>query len=246
MLILALDTTTKAGSVAVLRNDEALVVAAGDPARTHGERLPGEMAAVLAEAGITPSALDLLVVASGPGAFTGLRIGLASVQGLAAALDKPVVGVSALEALASSLLIPRAERGLDRAGEAPIGAWMDAQRGEVYAALYEAVAGESALPWRLRQTPSVGLPETIVSAWRRAHDGPLHSIGDGAIRFRTIIERTRPDWVVESHVPLLAPTLAYIGRRRAANGEAGPPHALRPLYVRRPDAEIERDRRARP
>lgn len=248
MLILSLDTTTKGGSTAVVRDDDVLVVRPGDASRTHGERLPGEMAAVLAEAGAVPSAVDLLVVASGPGAFTGLRIGLASMQGLALALDKPVVGVSALDALAGSLLLPLPGTASPAADPRPIpiATWMDAQRGEVYAALHEPTTGDTPLPSRLRLGPTVGAPDTIIARWQHEYDGPLRFVGDGALHFRAIIERTRPDWVVEQVVPLLAPALAYIGRRRAANGEAGPAHALQPLYVRRPDAELERERSGQP
>lgn len=239
MLILSLDTTTKAGSAAVLRDDEILAVAAGNGERTHGERLPGEIAAVLGRAGVAASALDLLVVASGPGAFTGLRIGLASMQGLAMSLDKPVIGVSALDALAWTMLQAGQEPGV------AIATWMDAQRGEVYAAMYDAADREDLHPWRVRQAPIVGPPDAIARGLLALHAGPVRAVGDGAIRFRDMLEAVSPDWTVEPDVPLLAPALAWIGRRGAARGEAGPPHALQPLYVRRPDAELERERRAR-
>ena len=100
VLILALDTTTRGGSIAVADDDRVLALLPGDAARTHGERLPAEIAAALDRAGVAQSAIDLLAVATGPGAFTGLRIGLAAIQGLAMTLDRPVVGVSALDALA--------------------------------------------------------------------------------------------------------------------------------------------------
>lgn len=237
VLILALDTTTKAGSAAVVRNDTVLAVAPGDASRTHGERLPGELAAVLDAAGVAASSLDLLVVASGPGAFTGLRIGLASIQGLAMSLDKPVIGVSALEALAWTLL------GERPGGAERVAAWMDAQRGEVYAALYETADVHAAPPMRVIQEPLVGAPEAVARAMLAQGTGPVRFIGDGARRFQDVIERARPDWRVEPDVPLLAPTLAWLGARRAERGEAGPPHALQPIYVRRPDAELERERR---
>ena len=83
MLILALDTTTRGGSAAVLRDDSVLAVLDGDAARTHGERLPGELAEVLRMAGVALQDIELLAVARGPGAFTGLRIGLAAMQALA-------------------------------------------------------------------------------------------------------------------------------------------------------------------
>src|SRR5688572_21007871 len=92
VLVLALDTTTRAGSVAVTDDDRVLALVEGDGARTHGERLPGELQAALTAAAVDVRRLDLIVAASGPGAFTGLRIGLAAVQGLAMVIATPVVG----------------------------------------------------------------------------------------------------------------------------------------------------------
>ena len=89
MLILALDTTTRGGSAAVLRDDSVLAVLDGDAARTHGERLPGELAEVLRMAGVALQDIELLAVARGPGAFTGLRIGLAAMQALAMVTSRP-------------------------------------------------------------------------------------------------------------------------------------------------------------
>ena len=94
LMILALDTTTRGGSVAVADGDRMLAVLPGDESRTHGERLPGELARALEQAGIRRDQIDLLAVATGPGAFTGLRIGLSAIQGLAMTLNKPVIGVS--------------------------------------------------------------------------------------------------------------------------------------------------------
>ena len=82
MVLLALDTTTAAGSVALWR-DGLIEEQPGDPARSHAERLPGELAALLARHGCTTNDVDRYAVASGPGSFTGLRVGIATVQGLA-------------------------------------------------------------------------------------------------------------------------------------------------------------------
>ena len=233
-LILALDTTTRAGSVAVARDDEMLAVIEGDASRTHGERLPGEIERALERAGIHREDLDLLVVSSGPGAFTGLRIGLASIQGLAMVVQKPVIGVSALEALA--------EAARERARLTPdttVVAWMDAARGEVFAAAYR-IGTQSA---DIIGEPLVGLPADILAALPLP-DGSdaITVIGDGALRYRQHIVAAHPGARIVEPVPLIAPALARLGRRRAAAGEAGPPHALQPLYVRRPDAELDRER----
>jgi tRNA threonylcarbamoyl adenosine modification protein YeaZ len=90
-------------------DDRLLAVLAGDGSRTHGERLPGEIARALEQAAVTRDRIDLLAVATGPGAFTGLRIGLAAIQGLAMTLDKPVIGVSALDALAEQIIASDAD-----------------------------------------------------------------------------------------------------------------------------------------
>src|SRR5215212_3020373 len=100
MLILALDTTTRAGSVALVEDERVIDERAGDPARTHVERLPGEILALLAAHRRASSDVDLFAVGSGPGSFTGLRIGIATVQGLALVCGRPVVGIPPLEALA--------------------------------------------------------------------------------------------------------------------------------------------------
>src|SRR4051812_37344406 len=96
MRVLALDTTTRAGSVALVEDDRVVAERAGDPARSQGQRLPGD----LADLGAPWTAIDVFAVASGPGSFTGLRIGIATMQGLALVTGGRLVGVSALEALA--------------------------------------------------------------------------------------------------------------------------------------------------
>jgi tRNA threonylcarbamoyladenosine biosynthesis protein TsaB len=235
VLVLALDTTTRAGSVAIARDDDLLALVEGDASRTHGERLPAEIARALEIAAIAPAQLNLLVVGSGPGAFTGLRIGLAAMQGLAMVLDKPVVGVSALEALAEA-----ARTDMKAAGATAVAPWMDAQRGEVFAAAYETSNG-GALHDVIE--PMVGSPEAMFRALPFPVSRDVIFIGDGAVRYAQHIQDAHgPAAHIVGSVPPLAPALARLGRRRAAAGEAGPPHALKPLYVRRPDAELERER----
>lgn len=227
MLILSLDTTTRGGSCAVVDDDRVLAVLAGDESRTHGERLPHEFARVLELARIAREELDLLAVATGPGAFTGLRIGLAAIQGLAMALGKPVAGVSALEALAEQVEVEAGGR---------IVPWMDAQRGDVFASIVDASSHTTIAP------PSTAAPHVLIDEWR-AHfaDGRSTFIGDAVSRDEAAI-RTVPGAVTRAP-SLLAPDIARIARRLAARGAIGPPHTLEPIYVRRPDAELERERR---
>lgn len=231
MRVLALDTTTRAGSLALLDDDRLVVEREGDAARTHAERLPGEIDALLAEAGVGPSALDLLVVASGPGAFTGLRIGIATVQGLAMVLDRPAIGVSALDALAWAA----------RGGAAHVVAWVDAGRGEVFAARYAWAPGDDGPPVD-SPVPVVGTATDLLDEWR-AHLAPGTLFVGDAARAHAALVTGAGGYLVSADAPRLAAPLGRIGRGRAAAGLAGPPHALQPLYVRRPDAVLERERR---
>ncbi len=238
VVVLALDTTTRAGSVAIARDDHVIALIEGDATRTHGERLPDEMDAALRRASVGPRDLDLLVVASGPGAFTGLRIGLAAIQGLAMVLDVPVVGVSALDASAETA---RAQLAIEHA----IVVWMDAQRGEVFSAGYRAARSGEAAASPIAP-PIVGLPDVVLANLPLPGDEPLTFVGAGAGKNVNAIHRmlgasTR----VVAEIPPLAPALARLGHVAAQRGAAGTPHMLQPLYVRRPDAELDRERQAK-
>ena len=100
MRVLALDTTTAAGSVAIVDDERVLIEEVGDPTRSHAERLPTTFSARSSAAGLTLADIDVFAIAAGPGTFTGLRIGIATIQGLAFVSGKRVVPVSALMALA--------------------------------------------------------------------------------------------------------------------------------------------------
>ena len=238
MLILALDTTTRGGSVAVADDDRILALLPGDELRTHGERLPADIARALDQAGVTRDRIDLFAVATGPGAFTGLRIGLAATQGLAMTLNKPVIGVSALDALAEQVESGAPARDQRRdADRVIVVPWMDAQRGDVFATLIDGATGATI------EAPTAAHPQSLLDAWR-AHLAGRHVIfiGDAAARDAAVIAKSA-DGLWESRTPTpLAPQIAVLAHRRAVNGEAGTPHTLEPIYVRRPDAEIERDR----
>jgi tRNA threonylcarbamoyladenosine biosynthesis protein TsaB len=232
VLILALDTTTRDGSLAIMRGREVLQTLVGDASLTHGQRLPGDIERVCETAGITLRDVELFAVAAGPGSFTGLRIGIAAMQGLAFARHLKVVPVTTLEALAESAPTPGAT----------VAAWMDAQRGEVFAALYEHPA-EEAEGARLVFEAAHGSPEDILSAWLKERD--LRGVefhGDGAVRYASRIRAILGDYVqIAASVPALAPAIGRIAAREPHRAVV--PHAIQPVYVRRPDAELARDRR---
>ncbi len=235
MLILALDTTTRAGSVALVRDGVPLDVFVGDAGRTHAARLPGDLLDRLGRQGLRLADVDLFAVAAGPGSFTGLRIGIATIQGVAFALRRPVVGVSALDALAvAAAPTPDEPAGL-------IAAWMDAQRGEVYASLVR-VLGRTP---QILDGPMVGRPDTVLSRWAgHVAEARVTFIGDGALAYRDHVLEAAPFTTrVVERVPPLGPAIADLAAQAAAAGATTSPHAIRPLYVRRPDAELARERR---
>jgi tRNA threonylcarbamoyladenosine biosynthesis protein TsaB len=226
VLILSLDTTTKAGSAAILARGVVLVEREGNPSLTHGQRLPEELMRVLDEAKVRIEDVELFAVAAGPGSFTGLRVGIATVQGLAMARARRVVPVSALEALA-------------RAGIAagrPIAAWMDAQRGEVFAELY-APDGVTRLI-AAQSSP----PGAILDAWGATTDlTQAIFIGDGAVRYREVIAEHVGEQAQVRSAPPLAGVIAAIAAAEPARAVL--PHAVVPIYVRASDAELARARR---
>jgi tRNA threonylcarbamoyladenosine biosynthesis protein TsaB len=234
VLVLALDTTTSSGSCALARDGRVMCQQVNEAPNAHAEHLPGDLIALLDRAGIALSEVDAFAVATGPGSFTGLRIGIATMQGLAFAEGKPLVGVSGFDALARIA-----------GGEPLVATWVDAWRGEVFAALYE--------DGRQVQTPVVARPEVLLESLRegRLRPGrPTLFIGDGALIHWQTIRGTLGDAarLADPPTPPLAGAIALLGEGAAA-GEAAhgdhSPHAIRPLYVRRTDAELAQDTRSR-
>ncbi|HKR10897.1 MAG TPA: tRNA (adenosine(37)-N6)-threonylcarbamoyltransferase complex dimerization subunit type 1 TsaB [Pyrinomonadaceae bacterium] len=124
-LILSIETATMSGSVAVTRGDEVLGVIGGDPAISHSNTLLADVDKLLAQTQLDLAAIDLFAVATGPGSFTGLRIGIATIKALADTLGRPCIGIPTLEAVALSS--GRSERSV---------ALLPAGRGEVFTQLF--------------------------------------------------------------------------------------------------------------
>ena len=198
-----------------------------DAPNAHAEHLPGDLMSLLDRAGTALSAIDVFAVATGPGSFTGLRIGIATMQGLAFAEGKPLVGVSGFDALA---------RIAGSTGR--VATWVDAWRGEVFAALYE--------DGREVEPPVVGRPEVLLESLREGRrPGRLTLfIGDGALMHAETIRRVMGESgrMADPPAPPLAGTIAILAGTEPLGGEHLP-HAIRPLYIRRTDAELAHDAR---
>ena len=236
MRVLALDTTTRAGSAALVEDDRIVEEREGDPSRTHGLRLPAEVLRVLDGRGIGIADVDVFAVASGPGSFTGLRIGIATMQGLAIVRRRRVAGISALGALAHVA-------ARDAAAHAIVGVWMDAHRREVFSALYRVHAAEPFSAERLTELESAaaGDPAATLARWAGLIGGaPEVIVGDGATLYREVIRANAPGTAIVEP-PLIAGAIGRLAGADARGHDADEPCAIRPLYVRRPDVEIARD-----
>jgi tRNA threonylcarbamoyladenosine biosynthesis protein TsaB len=232
MRLVALDTTTRAGSLAVLRDEVLLAQHAVDQASSYAEQLPGAILRLLDSVGLGIADVDVFAVAVGPGSFTGLRIGIATIQGLAFVTRRSVVGVSALDAMGHA--------GSDgvHAG-AMVGVWMDARRRDVFSALYRVADGPPFTAARLTEVepPSIGAPIATLERWTAEFGRPARIVGDGATMYERVIG---PPTSVRA-APALAETIGRIAAVRARAGESIDPSAVQPLYIRRSDAEIARE-----
>jgi len=236
MRVLALDTTTRTGSAAVVVDDRVLAEQSGDAARTHAERLPADLLALLAACDLGLADVDAFAVASGPGSFTGLRIGIATIQGLAFVGRRPVAAVPALDALAHTAAAAAAPNVV-------VAAWMDASRGEVFSSVYRVTDRAPFDPARLTilEEPRVATPDATLARWMQDRIAPDVVVGDGAVRFAEAIGHAGRACVREP--PPLAGTIGRLAVARIRAGEGIDPAAIRPLYVRRPDAELAREAR---
>ena len=131
MKILALETSAKAVSAAVSKDGKILASGYQDTGLTHSRTLMPIVEAMLKNAELVPADLDAIAVAVGPGSFTGIRIGVAAAKGLAFAVDKPVIGISTLAAMARNVSF----------ADGLVVCAMDARRHQVYNALFEAKEG---------------------------------------------------------------------------------------------------------
>ena len=238
MLVLALDTTTRQGSVALARDGSILAAGAGDAAIAHGARLPGDLTRLLDDRGLRVADVDLFAVAAGPGSFTGLRIGIATMQGLALGNGKPLAGISALDAIHDAVSSPASaqRQPSSLSSYTDLAVWMDAGRGQVFSAIYrKGAVVEDAL---------VDKPAAILERWARAQTCPRVYAGDGALAHADVVRAMVPGAHIVEPVPPLAPSVATLAEAHVRRHGAAPPDAVRPVYIRRPDVELARDRNA--
>lgn len=228
MITLSLDTATPAPSLALLSDGDVLVERTLTAAPEAGRRVAEEIHLLLTEANVGVRELGEIVVGVGPGGFTGLRIGIATALGLGQALAIPVRGVASIEALALGIVAATPPGAI----VAPV---IDAKRQEVFAAAYRGV-GDGGLEAIVEPfaTGASGLGERLDEIATAA--APVYVGGDGLER----CDGSLGDNVVV--VPGVERISAVRLARRAVAGGARP---VSPLYLRLPDAEVNRMRRER-
>jgi tRNA threonylcarbamoyladenosine biosynthesis protein TsaB len=226
MLILAIDTALDACAAGVLDTDAGKLIAQESLAmkRGHAEALMPLIARVIKAAAITFAALDRIAVTTGPGSFTGLRVGLSAARGIALAANKPVVGVTTLTAYAAPVV--------SETGEHPVISAIDARHDQVY---FQVVSGNGSSLIR----PKVAPIEEAVGASRF---GAPHLVGNAA---KILADR----WPAQAPPPfkvdaLPAPDIAWVAWLGAAVSPNTAP--ARPFYLRAPDAKPPREALAKP
>jgi tRNA threonylcarbamoyladenosine biosynthesis protein TsaB len=228
MYILGIETSTKTGSVAVVSEAGVIAQYSLNIEVTHSERLMATVDRVLKDTGLTIADMGGYAVAIGPGSFTGLRIGLSAVKGLALVTNKPVAAVPTLEALAWNL--PYAAY--------PVCAMLDARKKEVYAALY-----------RFEGTALVHVMAEAVISLSLLHgriSGKTIFTGEASHLFRGDIEKIFGDRAVfapRSAILPSAATVAEIGLAMIKSNRQAEPDSLTPMYIRRPEAEVVWEKR---
>lgn len=242
MRILALETATRAGSWALLDGGDVIAGGEGDAVMSHDVRLPQPLFEMLEAHGLTLGDVDALAVATGPGSFTGLRVGMATMQGLAMAAGKPIIPIPTLDAIAHG-----AAGAPEAAALEYIAAWLDGQRHEIFAALY-AIRRQADAQGRpggpvpgLLMPPQAGAP-ALIAAEIADLIGDAHAgfAGDGSHRYRDVIDALGLREARIFPIQPIAPALARLAWQRRDAAVA--PHAIVPVYVRRPDAELARER----
>ncbi|HVI71145.1 MAG TPA: tRNA (adenosine(37)-N6)-threonylcarbamoyltransferase complex dimerization subunit type 1 TsaB [Pyrinomonadaceae bacterium] len=222
--ILSVETATLAGSVALSRGDEVIAALAGDSRVSHSNTLLSDIDRVLSEAQVDLAAVDLFAVATGPGSFTGLRIGIATVKALAATLDRQTAGVPTLQAVALA------------GGPSPRSvALLPAGRGEVFAQLFSVT--KEGLVTELDKATHIS-PSKLLEKY-----SSLESVlwcGEGAIANKALLENSATQEArLAPAVTNLAIYVAKLAFMRFREQQLVHPDALQAIYVRPSDAELK-------
>lgn len=243
-LILSVETATLGGSVCLARGSQVLATCLGDPATSHSGTLLRDIEEVLKETGSSAGQVDLFAAAAGPGSFTGLRIGLATVKAFSSSLQRPCVGVPTLEAIAHAAGPSAATVALLPAG-----------RGELFAQLLSVSPEGEVIP-----VDAAGHLSPLKVLARYKARASVVWAGDGAHQHRDLIREWANNlkynfshvvdqeiagssgvWRLASREASLAIDVAALALQQYQEGKAGGAQTLGAIYVRPSDAELKTD-----
>ena len=224
-VILAIETATLAGSITLARGEQIVDSFSGDPKISHSNTLLADLDKLLSQTNTKLAEIDLFAVAAGPGSFTGLRIGIATVKALAATLDRPCAAVPTLQAVALSGGPSESSVSLLPAG-----------RGEVFAQLFS-VSGDDAVT-ALDEAAHIA-PAKMIEKY-----GSIENVlwcGEGAIAQRELIETAAEGkkWRIASQIQNLAQYVSKLALQSFRQDRLAAPDALQAIYVRPSDAELK-------
>lgn len=235
VLILALDTSSPAGSIAVMRDDRVVGSVSAWTGEVYSSRMFRQLEFLLRELSLSVDEFDLFAVAVGPGSFTGLRVGLTAVKGWAEVYRKPIAAVSALEAVAAqshseaSLLVPV----------------LDARRAQIYFAVYERASASKFGGLTLESHESVATPDEFLEALASRNNGsamaivsPVPELLSTAMSrcetYHSFLRTTQ----IEQVSSVLAPHVARLSALHARDGKLVDSLTVDANYIRRSDAEL--------
>lgn len=223
MKILAIETSTMLGGVAIADEKGLIAETRLNVKSTHSERLMATIDEQLRQSEMTLNDIDVFAVASGPGSFTGLRIGLSTAKGLCYATGRPLVMVPTLDAFARSFPFSKH----------PVCVMLDARRGEVYAAVFQWDGGFVKLLDEVSASP-----EELF----RDVSGPVVLAGEGALVYRVRLVALLGERAL--FAPLISmvqspANVAMLGLEKALQGQYTEASAAEPLYIRKSEAEVK-------
>lgn len=234
MRILALESSAVAASACVMEDEKILSEFYMNTKQTHSQTLLPMAKAALDCAGLSVNEMNLLAVSAGPGSFTGVRIGVACIKGLAFPDNKSCCGVSTLEAMAMNL----------RGQQALVCAVMDARCGQVYNGLF--LTGENRVQ-RLTEDRALSMEELAAElpTWMKEREIPLILVGDGArLCFESPYFADISCALAPEHLRMQrASGVAEAARQAFLEGKTVPPERLAPIYLRLPQAQRELNKR---
>jgi tRNA threonylcarbamoyladenosine biosynthesis protein TsaB len=225
MWTLAIDTSTKTASVALLRHGEVIAEVFTSFGTHHSATLLPVVENICNMSRIKVEEMDLYVCTIGPGSFTGIRIGMATVKGFALAMGKPVAGVSTLDALALNLAGSRAT----------LCPMLDARKNQIYTALYR--MQENTLPQKISEETVTEIKDFLLSI-----DDDVIFLGDGAEKYAKIIKEMlggKARFAAGIQNCIRASMVGLLGESIFRNGGGMDPVSLVPKYLRRSEAEMK-------